>query len=176
MSAPGLDLSKALLPEPGQDGSQGRERGRGPGSWAAPPGSLPEQCSCLGLWVSLSQDVGCFQPGDPPGDFHSTPALWEVTEPAWPLGQWEMWHGLTSNTETRERVKHPLERAETSHHSPLREPRKRGDLTQEKGAPQKTGAERLAHTYTLRLHHITPGRVRGRAGGFRLVACCYGCF
>lgn len=75
--------------------------------------------------------------------------------PRGPFGQWEMGHGLTSHTETRELVIHPTERAETSRHPPLREPREKGDLTQEKGAPQKKGAEWGTHLHTESASHHT---------------------
>lgn len=82
--------------------------------------------------------------------------------PGGPFRQWEMGHGLTFHTEIRELVIHPTERAETSQHLPLREPREKGDLTQEKGAPQKTGAVRGTYLHTESAsHHIWKSRGGG---------------
>lgn len=67
---------------------QKQREGRGPGSRAAPPASpLNEAIDSASEQVlsrSPNPDVSCFQPGALPGDFHSTPAPQEVTEPAHP--------------------------------------------------------------------------------------------
>lgn len=55
----------------------------------------------------LNQDVGRLQPGDPPEDCHVRQLSGKSQNLRVPLGQWEAWHGLTSNTETREILIHP---------------------------------------------------------------------
>lgn len=77
MVAPGLDSPRPSSQNQVRTGAKaGREGGVLEGGVLVPGAAFLK---------SQNQDVGSFQPGDLPGNFHSTPALWEVTEPACPL-------------------------------------------------------------------------------------------
>lgn len=88
--------------------------------------------------LSPNPDVGCFQPGDLPGDSHKA-APCEVTNLHILSGPWEMRHSLPSRT------MHPVGRAETHSTLHIRSHRVGTGHTGEGASPEDRSSAHTTH-------------------------------